>query len=125
MIRMMRTVGLLLGLAGAVWLGGCTPPAPVDAPKAEAPVTPPAAYRGAAVAGQVCSRCHDVGMGAPPVIEVGAPKFRDLAERPETTAQSLAAGMRESHPIMPDFILDDGDTAELAAYILGLRGNPG
>jgi mono/diheme cytochrome c family protein len=103
----------------------------VEAPKAEAAPAPqvaasdPAAYRGAAVAAQVCSRCHDVGMGAPPVMEIGAPKFGDLARQTDSTAESLAAKMRKSHPIMPDYIFGEAETADLAVYILSLRSDPG
>ncbi len=128
---MMWTRDLILTFASALTLAGCTPAEEVATSEAAAPASAvvtaadPAAYRGAAVAGQVCSRCHDVGMGAPPVMEIGAPKFRELAGRPESTAESLAAKMRESHPVMPDYIFDDADISELAAYILSLRGDPG
>jgi len=133
---MLRTGFLVLTAAAGLGLAACTPPGPaespkVKAPKAEAARAPqvaagdPAAYRGAAVAAQVCSRCHDVGMGAPPVMETGAPKFRDLAGQTDSTPESLAAKMRKSHPIMPDYIFDEAETADLAVYILSLRDDPG
>ena len=128
---MMRTGFLMLATVGVLGLAGCSPPASVESPKVETPVAAqpaqggPAAYRGAAVAGQVCSRCHDVGMGAPPVMEIGGPKFRELAARTQSTPESLAAAMRDSHPVMPDYIFGDAEISDLAEYILSLRGDPG
>jgi mono/diheme cytochrome c family protein len=133
---MMRTGFLLLATVGVLGLAGCSPPASLESPKVESPKvekpvaaqptqSDPAAYRGAAVAGQVCSRCHDVGMGAPPVMEIGAPKFPELAARAESTPESLATAMRDSHPVMPDYIFGDAEISDLAAYILSLRGGPG
>jgi len=138
---MLRTGYLTIAAAAGVLFVACAPPGPaesskaesskVEAPKVESPTatqlaeSDPAAYRGAAVAAQVCSRCHDIGMGAPPAMEIGAPKFRDLAERADSTAESLGARMRDSHPIMPDYIFGDAEIAELAIYIIGLRGDPG
>ena len=133
---MLRTGFLVLTAAAGLGLAACTPPGPAESPKVEAPkaeaapapqvaASDPAAYRGAAVAAQVCSRCHDVGMGAPPVMEIGAPKFRDLAGQTDSTPESLAAKMRKSHPIMPDYIFGEAETADLAVYILSLRSDPG
>jgi len=133
---MTRTIALLLAFAGTAGIGGCSPPAAVESrpvPEVAAPAvavaeqpvqTDQAAYRGAAVAGQVCSRCHDVGMGAPPTMEIGAPKFRDIAGRADSTADGLAAKMRDSHPAMPDFIFEEPEIADLAAYILSLPRDP-
>jgi len=100
-------------------LAACSPPAdePVAAPQAEAD---PAVYRGAAIAGQVCAQCHDVGTGAP-VQAVGAPDFRDIAGRPASTLEGLAAWMRANHPQMPNYMFIESDLADLAAYIVSLR----
>ncbi len=128
---MLRTGFLVLTAAAGLGLAACNPPGPAESPDVEAPratqvvTSDPAAYRGAAVAAQVCSRCHDVGMGAPPVMEIGAPKFRDLAGQTDSTAEGLAAKMRKSHPVMPDYIFGEAETADLAVYILSLRGDPG
>jgi len=123
---MMRS-DLVLGVICAFALAGCGPqgqaPDPTAAPEGGAQVAAadPAAYRGAAIAGQVCSGCHDVGMGAAPAAAVGAPRFADLGDSAETTAARLAAKMRDNHPAMPDFIFDDQDMADLAAYIVSLK----
>ena len=133
---MLRNGFLILTAAVGLGLAACTPPEPTESPKLEAPeaeapsatqvaASDAAAYRGAAFAAQGSSRCHDVGMGAPPAMEIGAPKFRDLAGQTDSTAESLAAKMRKSHPVMPDYIFGEAETADLAVYILSLRGAPG
>jgi mono/diheme cytochrome c family protein len=98
---------------------------PAAAPAAEAPptqpVADPAAYRGAAIAGQVCAQCHNVGT-APPVIAIpGATAFSEVARRPETTPESLAAWLRSSHPSMPNYIFGESETADIVAFIISLR----
>jgi mono/diheme cytochrome c family protein len=91
------------------------PPSP-SLPKAD-----PAAYRGAAVAGQVCAQCHDIG-GRPPAVSIpGATAFNEVAHRPETTAESLAAWLRASHPSMPNYIFGETEAADIVAYIMSLR----
>lgn len=110
-------------LAGV--LAGCSPAAGPPEPTPEAakpPVeTSEAAYRGAAVAGQVCSQCHDVGQGSGPAQQIGAPKFSDIAERPESTPEGLAAWMAANHPQMPNYLFPEGQVTDLAAYIMSLR----
>jgi mono/diheme cytochrome c family protein len=87
------------------------PPAGVD----------PAAYRGAAIAQQVCNQCHDIGLGKGALVDVGAPAFRSIAGRPETNPQGLAAWMRASHAVMPNYMFEGPDVADLAAFIVSLR----
>jgi mono/diheme cytochrome c family protein len=97
--------------------GTTTPPSPAPPPDVD-----PAAYRGAAVAGQVCAQCHDVGGGAPPVIVIpGATAFVEVARRPETTAETLTAWLRASHPSMPNYIFGEKETADIVAYVMSLR----
>jgi mono/diheme cytochrome c family protein len=92
------------------------PPAPSPAADAD-----PAAYRGAAVAGQVCAQCHDIGAGPSAVRIPGATAFSEVARRPETTPESLAAWLRASHPSMPNYIFGETQTADIVAYIMSLR----
>ena len=80
----------------------------------------PGSYRGGAVAAQVCAQCHDIGNGSAPAINVGAPAFREIAGRPATTAEGLAAWMRTSHPAMPNFIFSGQEVTDLAEYITNL-----
>lgn len=99
-------------------LAACAPRAdePVAAPQAE---VDPAVYRGAAIAGQVCAQCHDVGTGTP-AQAFGAPDFRDIAGRPTSTPEGLAAWMRANHLEMPNYMFIESDLADLAAYIVSL-----
>jgi mono/diheme cytochrome c family protein len=91
-------------------------PSPAAPPQAD-----PAAYRGAAVAGQVCAQCHDVGSGPPAVYISGATAFSEVARRAETTPESLGAWLRASHPSMPNYIFGETQTADIVAYIMSLR----
>jgi len=121
---------LLSIIAGAAGLTGCTPTEgkaieekPPEIGAAETPAQPPespGSYRGAAVAAQVCAQCHDIGNGSAPAINVGAPAFREVAGRPATTAEGLAAWMRTSHPAMPNFIFSGQEVTDLAEYITNL-----
>jgi mono/diheme cytochrome c family protein len=98
--------------------------APTVAPRVEpgpAAAADPAAYRGAAIAGQVCAQCHQVGDTKPTISIPGAVPFTDVARRPETTPESLAAWLRTSHPSMPNYIFGEGETADIVAYIMSLR----
>lgn len=103
-------------------------------PPSAAAADDPGAYRGAAVAHQVCARCHNVGAGEAPAQDVGAPDFRDIAthglasraDAPNAadraiTASNLGAWMRAHHPDMPNYMLGEADIADLAAYIASLR----
>ena len=84
----------------------------------------PAAYRGAAIAQQVCNQCHNIGLGAGALAEVGAPSFTVIAGRPETSAEGLAVWMRASHAVMPNYMFEGADVADLAAFIVSLRKTP-
>lgn len=121
---------LLSMIAGAVSLAACTPtvdkaieerPPEMAATETPAPLSePPGSYRGGAVAAHVCAQCHDIGNGSAPAINVGAPAFREIAGRPATTAEGLAAWMRTSHPAMPNFIFNGQEVTDLAEYITNL-----
>ncbi len=128
----MRQAGVIIAVLACV--GACSPQAPERgaAPATEAaPVAPaqvevePAAYRGAAVAGQVCAQCHDVGMGAGPAVEIGAPDFGEIAGRASSSAAGLAAWMQSNHPKMPNYLFSEGEVPDLAAYIMSLRPGGG
>lgn len=124
---------LVAVIAGAVGLAACTPTEdkaieekPPETAAAEAPAQSaesPGSYRGGAVAAQVCAQCHDIGNGSAPAINVGAPAFREVAGRPATTAEGLAAWMRTSHPAMPNYMFSGQEVTDLAEYITNLA-NP-
>src|SRR5690349_9786468 len=63
------------------------------------------AERGYALALQLCSGCHVVAPGQRPPASVGAPAFRDIANRPGMNETSLRNFLRTPHPIMPMLIL--------------------
>lgn len=119
---------LVIGALAALGaLAACSPaaaPPETTAPAQQAEVDP-AAYRGAAVAGQVCAQCHDVGQGAAAQQAVGAPDFRDIAGRDTSTVEGLAGWMASNHPKMPNYLFSGGEVADLAAYIMSLRGEGG
>lgn len=120
----------LLGfLVAALAIAACDPErksTPISPPRGPAPPpavseVDPAAYRGAAIAQQVCSQCHDIGLGKGPEVALSAPPFRDIARRPETTPEKLAAWMAKSHVVMPNYMFTEPDVADLAAFISSLR----
>jgi mono/diheme cytochrome c family protein len=87
-----------------------------------APAAGPAIYRGAALAQQVCVRCHEIGIsGASPTIPVGAPDFIFIANRDGMTSDHLQQWMRSSHPSMPNYLFNDSTVSDVAAYIMSLR----
>jgi cytochrome c len=100
-----------------------TTPAPAAQPAQPASTAAdPAVYRGAALAQQVCVRCHDIGIsGASPTIPIGAPDFISIASQDGMTASHLQQWMRSSHPSMPSYLFNDSTVDDVASYIMSLR----
>ena len=132
----MHWLKYMLGfLVAALAIVACNPGQKAAAPTPEAPVVvaqakppadvDPAAYRGAAIAAQVCSQCHDIGLGQAAAVDIGAPDFRKIAGRSESTPEGLEAWMRSTHPKMPNYMFQGPDVADLAAFIVSLRKTPG
>ena len=130
----MRWGRFLFGfLFAALAIAACDPErrsTPISPPRGPAPppavsAVDPAVYRGAAIAQQVCSQCHDIGLGQRAEVPVGAPAFRDIAKRPETTPEKLAAWMAKSHAVMPNYMFAGPDVSDLAAFIVSLRAPAG
>ena len=48
------------------------------------------------------------------------PTFASIARRPGFTADKIATFLREPHPKMPDMQITNGESADLAAYIVSL-----
>jgi hypothetical protein len=119
-------------LIAALLLGGvlqaCSPPAPEPRPGADP--TPasrsgqndPAAYRGAAIAGQVCAKCDSVSTIDVQSPVSRAPSFMSVADHRETTIDSLSRWLTSSHPSMPNYMFNQQSVVDLAAYIMTLRG---
>ena len=125
---------MIAGVGLVALLTGCQPEAGEqglvrDDPAAEAPLpaeveASPEVYRGSGLARQVCARCHVVAEGNEPLMDIGAPSFVDVANRPGTTLESLETWLRIKHPSMPNYRFDDESTTDLAAYVLSLRQEP-
>jgi mono/diheme cytochrome c family protein len=86
---------------------------------------------GERLAQQVCSACHVVAQKQEraPVLKGGAPNFCEIANRPQTTAQSVAHFVLTTHwdnksaPVtMPDPMLNKDQAAAVSRYVMGLRG---
>ncbi len=75
---------------------------------------------------RVCDACHIVAANQEmaPLVQRYAPSFFDIARRPGTTAQSIATFLAQYHPRanMPYPDLTPAQVADVAAYILSLRG---
>jgi mono/diheme cytochrome c family protein len=73
-----------------------------------------------------CDACHVVASDQqyPPLLSHYAPSFQDVANRPNTTAQSLEAFLAHSHTFenMPYPDLTPAQVADLVSYIFSLRG---
>jgi mono/diheme cytochrome c family protein len=89
------------------------------------------ANRGSAAAGRQlaldkCDGCHIVAAHQefPPLIGNVAPSFFVVANRPDTTAQSLQTFLSHPHTYnnMPYPDLTAADVGDVSAYILSLRG---
>ncbi len=68
-----------------------------------------------------CEECHAVGAKTVGPGRAG-PDFRDIANRAKTTALSLNVFLRSNHDNMPNFIIPRGETDDIVAYILSLKG---
>jgi mono/diheme cytochrome c family protein len=85
----------------------------------------PAAAQDPAVGGTLaehwCMGCHVVERVPPTAAPSGVPSFVAIAEKPSTTAASLALYLSSAHTHMPDFSLSRSERDALVAYILSLR----
>lgn len=73
-----------------------------------------------------CGRCHAVEReGDSPLAQ--APHFRDLAKRYplEDLAEALSEGIVTGHKDMPQFQLDQGQVADVIAYLKSLNPHRG
>ena len=86
---------------------------------------------GERLAQQVCSACHVVAQKQEraPILKDGAPSFCEVANRPQTTAQSVAHFVLTTHwdnksaPVtMPDPMLNKDQAAAVSRYVMSLRG---
>ncbi|MBS0377500.1 MAG: hypothetical protein JSS29_03360 [Proteobacteria bacterium] len=80
---------------------------------------------------QVCSACHVVAatQQEPPILNHVTPSFCAIANRPETTLKSVSQFVLHTHwdensvrITMPDPMLMPDQAAQVARYVLSLRG---
>lgn len=80
------------------------------------------AKQGLGLARGTCATCHGVENGDDFSPNPLAPTFEMIADTPGMTATALAVALRTNHDMMPDFILQSDELADLTAYILTLKG---
>ena len=88
--------------------------------------------RGRAIADKICWACHVISSDQEfsPILREPGPDFHTIANRRDTTAQSLSAFLRTTHRTegklytMPDPRLTDDMIGAVASYIMSLRDHP-
>lgn len=79
-------------------------------------------------AGQVlaekwCANCHAIGQESQSAATDAAPTFVAIANRPDVSEEGLRAFLAEPHlPAMKGIVLPRLEIADLAAYLMSLRG---
>ena len=76
---------------------------------------------GAVIAGRWCANCHTIERAPGGARADSVPSFVDIANRPNTSRESLRAAMTGQHGRMPDFSLTNAEMNDLSSYVLGLR----
>jgi mono/diheme cytochrome c family protein len=78
------------------------------------------ADHGAELAKRWCASCHLVEAGQKQA-STDAPPFDAIAHKSDFSAEKVAFFLLDPHPKMPNFPLNRGEAADLAAYIGALR----
>ena len=93
----------------------------VDPAAAQSPPGDP--ERGRTIAEAWCIECHAVvpGVRGPGVTD--APPFQTVADDPAATEMALRAFLQTPHATMPNLRPTPGQTDDLIAYILSLKGH--
>ena len=78
--------------------------------------------RGRALAERVCAQCHAVSAEDAVSPNDKAPTFASLAGRPDMNRTALKILLRTPHANMPNFIVPEDETDDIAAYLETLRG---
>jgi len=115
MRRWSLSVGLVIAVgAASIMAWGQTAPHPADV------------QAGRMLALHDCDACHIVAahQELPPLVPGYGPSFFDIANKPETSAESLMTFLGHQHPLgrMPSPELTPRQAADVAAYIMTLRG---
>lgn len=116
---------LSYGLVAAVFFLG------VSHAAARSPAEASAIRAGHTVAVTTCIACHVVSrdQSLQPVLGPGIPSFEEIANRENTTVESLQAAMKVARwhdpgmtaRLLPMSRISDAERAQVAAYILSLR----
>jgi mono/diheme cytochrome c family protein len=127
----MRLSGAVIALTAAVLAlasaSGLENLAAADAPEARETL---AVQMGRTLAVRLCSTCHDVSSNAefPPALANPGPSFGTIANRRDTSRQTLRLFLDSRHgdisvfPMkMPDLMLTDAQKEQAVAYIMSLR----
>jgi len=124
--RKLRSALLSCGAAALQILGGAGLPAQAAAPNANGALV----ARGEHLALTICANCHVVAddQPEPPILKQPTPSFREIANRPGTSAKSLKRFIATTHwdmkttiNAMPNLHLSGEQAAAVTAYILSLR----
>ena len=82
---------------------------------------PADAKHGHALAGRLCSQCHQVGGGSADPRLADVPSFAAIAARPGVSAEQLAGRIIVPHPEMPGVQLTTREIRDIVSYILSLK----
>ena len=77
--------------------------------------------QGRLYAARVCAECHVTGRQGGAMDPSGARSFKEISNRPDTTAISLAAWLQSEHVNMPHIMLAPHDLNDVIAYIVSLK----
>jgi len=105
------------------------PAAAIAAENASPPGSKQKIERGRDIANKICSACHVIGTSQDfaPILAQPGPDFRDIAKKPNVTADTLTTFLRTTHRTegksytMPAPLLTGEMIDEVTNYILSLR----
>lgn len=107
-------LGLMLGLAAALWPGAAS--------ESRAELRDASPARGETLLRANCSRCHAIGRtGESPRVE--APPFRTLSRKYpiESLAEALGQGLSVGHEGMPEFVFEPADVGAILGYLNSIQ----
>jgi mono/diheme cytochrome c family protein len=119
-----------LAKAATAALMGLSWVADIQGAHADTAPADPVLARGEEIARQVCSACHVVAgdQEFPPLLHSREPSFGEIANRPNTTQESIRTFITTTHwdqktiPMtMPDLGLRPNDAVAVSRYIMSLR----
>ncbi len=79
------------------------------------------AANGERLARALCVNCHRVAPDGAGAVLADVPGFAEVANRPDTTRETIQAYVLSPHPAMPQIQFTRDELADISAYIMGLR----